>query len=202
VFAVRTTRALVAAVAAAGATLTACSSGDAGLAVRAAAAGPPATTASSLAPPSSTASPAPAGMPAPAAVRPVQAARPAPKPQPKPAVGAPCSDTARACVDLSANQAWLLDGGKVVYGPVPITSGKPGHRTPVGTYHVQWKDKDHKSSEFNNAPMPYSVFFYSGMAFHAGSLSAQSHGCIHLSTAAAKTFFNTLSVGDVVQVVP
>jgi lipoprotein-anchoring transpeptidase ErfK/SrfK len=40
------------------------------------------------------------------------------------------------------------------------------------------------------------------MAFHAGSLNAQSHGCIHLSTAAAKMFFNSLSVGDVVQVVP
>jgi lipoprotein-anchoring transpeptidase ErfK/SrfK len=29
-----------------------------------------------------------------------------------------------------------------------------------------------------------------------------SHGCIHLSPAAAETYFATLSVGDVVQVVP
>jgi lipoprotein-anchoring transpeptidase ErfK/SrfK len=140
---------------------------------------------------------------APAGVKQVDVTTRAPKQAaaPKQAVGAPCSATARACVDLSANRAWLLNGGKVVYGPVPITSGRPGQRTPPGTFHVQWKDKNHRSSEFNNAPMPYSVFFYSGMAFHAGSLNNQSAGCIHLSTSAARTFFNSLSVGDVVQVV-
>lgn len=125
-----------------------------------------------------------------------------PKPQPKPAVGAPCNETARACVDLSANQSWLLDHGRVIYGPVPITSGRLGWRTPTGTFRVQFKDIDHKSSLFDDAPMPYSVFFNGGIAFHAGSLSVQSHGCIHLSTTAAKTYYNTLQVGDIVQVVP
>jgi lipoprotein-anchoring transpeptidase ErfK/SrfK len=123
------------------------------------------------------------------------------KPKPKPANGAPCSATAAACVKLSTNQAWLLRNGEVVYGPVPITSGMPGYRTPPGTFRVQWKDIDHKSREFNNAPMPYSVFFNGGIAFHTGSLRQQSHGCIHLSNAAAKTFYNSLPVGAVVQVV-
>lgn len=105
-----------------------------------------------------------------------------------------------ACVDLSAQQAWLVSGGKVIYGPVPITSGRPGYRTPAGVFHVLWKDIDHRSTQFDNAPMPYSVFFYSGDAFHAGSLRVPSHGCIHLSWAAAKKFFATLQVGDVVQI--
>lgn len=122
--------------------------------------------------------------------------------KPPPAVGAPCSAAARACIDLSANRSWLLDGaGNVVYGPVPITHGRPGWRTPPGTFRVQFKDIDHRSELFDNAPMPYSVFFNGGIAFHAGSLRVQSHGCIHLSTAAAKTYFNTLKVGDIVQVV-
>jgi len=126
-----------------------------------------------------------------------------PKPKPQPAAGTPCNSTARACIDLSANRSWLLDGaGHVTYGPVPITSGRPGYRTPPGTFRVQWKDIDHLSSEFDNAPMPYSVFFNGGIAFHAGSLSQQSHGCIHLSSGAAKTYYNTLRVGDLVQVVP
>lgn len=156
---------------------------------------------SSVAPATSTSTAAPTV--AAAAVRPVNATSPVPKQAaaPRQAVGAPCSATARVCVDLSGNRAWLLGAGKVVYGPVPITSGRPGQRTPPGTFHVQWKDKDHRSNEFNNAPMPYSVFFYNGMAFHAGSLNVQSAGCIHLSTAAARTFFNYLSVGDVVQIV-
>jgi lipoprotein-anchoring transpeptidase ErfK/SrfK len=129
--------------------------------------------------------------------------KPKPKPAPPPSDGTtPCTISDGACIDLSANKSWLLSGGKVIYGPVGITSGRPGFRTPPGLFHVQWKDIDHKSKEFNNAPMPYSVFFNGGMAFHSGSLTVQSHGCIHLSPAAAKMYFNTLAVGAAVQVVP
>jgi L,D-transpeptidase catalytic domain len=118
------------------------------------------------------------------------------------AAGTPCSSSARACLDLSANRAWLLQGGKVQYGPVPVTHGRKGYLTPPGTFRVSFKDIDHKSSLFNSAPMPYSVFFNGGVAFHQGSLRQLSHGCVHLSRAAAQTFFNTLQTGDVVQVVP
>ncbi|HEX2300376.1 MAG TPA: murein L,D-transpeptidase, partial [Pseudonocardiaceae bacterium] len=38
----------------------------------------------------------------------------------------PCGNVAEACVDLSANQAWLMNHGTVSYGPVPISHGKPG----------------------------------------------------------------------------
>jgi lipoprotein-anchoring transpeptidase ErfK/SrfK len=123
-------------------------------------------------------------------------------PPPPPPKGVPCGAGAAACVDLSANQAWLLSSGKVAVGPVPITTGRPGHETPPGTFHVQYKDIDHLSREFDNAPMPYSVFFNDGIAFHEGSLYAQSHGCVHLSASAAESFFAGLAVGDVVQVVP
>lgn len=130
--------------------------------------------------------------------------KPKPKPAPpaEPAGGTPCTISDGACIDLSANKSWLIEGGKVVYGPVPITHGRKGYRTPAGTFHVQFKDIDHKSSIFGNAPMPYSVFFNGGIAFHQGSLSQTSHGCIHLSPAAAKTYYNKLSVGETVQVVP
>lgn len=115
---------------------------------------------------------------------------------------APCGASAAACVDLSSRKAWLMSGGQVTYGPTPITSGMPGYRTPPGTFTVLWKDRDHRSRAFDNAPMPYSVFFTrSGIAFHQGSLRSQSHGCVRMSQAAASTFFNKLSVGQVVQVV-
>ncbi|MCA1655344.1 MAG: L,D-transpeptidase, partial [Pseudonocardiaceae bacterium] len=122
-------------------------------------------------------------------------------PPPLPA-GVPCGAGVDACIDLSANQSWLISDGAVTYGPVPITHGRSGYRTPPGTFTVGWKDIDHKSSLFDDAPMPYSVFFNGGIAFHEGSLSDLSHGCVHLSRAAAKTYYNTLSVGDTVQVVP
>jgi lipoprotein-anchoring transpeptidase ErfK/SrfK len=123
------------------------------------------------------------------------------KEAPPPPAGVPCGAGVDACIDLSANQSWLISDGVVTYGPVKITHGRPGHLTPPGTFHVGWKDIDHKSSEFDDAPMPFSVFFNGGIAFHQGSLSALSHGCIHLSRAAAETYYNALSVGATVQVV-
>ncbi|MGI5125807.1 L,D-transpeptidase [Pseudonocardia sp. CA-107938] len=116
--------------------------------------------------------------------------------------GTPCLSTARACIDLSANRSWLISGGKVVYGPVPITHGRPGWRTPPGTFRVAFKSINHKSTIFDDAPMPFSVFFNGGIAFHQGSLRVPSHGCIHLSPAAARQYFGTLQRGDIVQVVP
>ena len=124
-----------------------------------------------------------------------------PSPTPTTAATPPCAPTARACVDLSANRTWLLSDGRVTYGPVPITHGRKGFRTPPGTFRVAFKNRNHVSSIYD-AEMPWSVFFNGGVAFHEGSLSVLSHGCIHLSPAAARTFFDTLSVGDVVQVVP
>ena len=122
-------------------------------------------------------------------------------PPPPPPAGVPCDAGVSACVDLSANQTWLLKDGVVTYGPAPITSGRAGYRTPPGSFKVGWKDIDHLSKEFNDAPMPYSVFFNGGIAFHQGSLKVESHGCIHLSREAAETYYNALAVGATVQVV-
>lgn len=119
----------------------------------------------------------------------------------RPSSGMPCSITGDgACVSLSAKRAWLVQDGEVVRS-APITSGRPGERTPTGTFHVTWKDADHRSSQFDDAPMPWSVFFNGGIAFHTGSLSRQSAGCIHLSDAVARQFFRSLAVGDTVVVV-
>ena len=114
--------------------------------------------------------------------------------------GIPCAPSARACMDISTHQAWLTDGaGHVTYGPVPARGGSSHASTPVGTFHVMFKDAHYYSKEFN-APMPYAVFFYPGDAFHADNTGVNSNGCIHLSSAAAQRFYSTLRVGDTVQV--
>jgi hypothetical protein len=117
------------------------------------------------------------------------------------AAAVPCRVGVRACVRLSTNQAWLLRDGLVVMGPVPVSHGRAGFRTPPGTFRVSYLDKDHISSVFDDAPMPYSVFFNGDIAFHQGSVRVRSHGCIHLSSGAARVFFGELRPGDVVQVV-
>jgi hypothetical protein len=120
---------------------------------------------------------------------------------PRPA-GPSCAPTAKACMDVDRHRAWLTDGaGHVTYGPVPAMGGKKGAETPTGTFRVQVKDRDFHSTEFN-APMPYSVFFYPGDAFHADNPRTTSNGCIHLGADAAERFFNGLHQGDQVQVVP
>lgn len=154
---------------------------------------PPTTSTTTTAPTTTTTTVAPTTTPEPTTAKPAVPAGLAP--------GTPCRATVSACVQLSTKKAWLISGGKVSYGPVPITSGRPGWRTPPGMFAVTFKNINHKSSIFNNAPMPYSVFFNGGIAFHQGSLSQQSHGCIHLSKAAAQTFFSALGKGEPVQVV-
>jgi hypothetical protein len=121
-----------------------------------------------------------------------------------PAPGAPpCAVTAKACVSISQQKAWIGDGkGTLLRGPVPVTTGGPGNETPTGVFHVMWKDQFHHSREFNQAPMPYSVFFAPGDAFHGGSLQRASAGCVHLGDEDSKAFFDFLQVNDEVQILP
>jgi hypothetical protein len=50
--------------------------------------------------------------------------------------------------------------------------------------------------------MPNSVFFEpGGIAFHGGDPTRASAGCVHVPAPNDAIFFNTLSVGDEVQVV-
>ncbi|GAA2804949.1 L,D-transpeptidase [Saccharopolyspora taberi] len=115
--------------------------------------------------------------------------------------GTPCTVTAKACVSLSAQRAWLVRDGQVYYGEASALGGRPETPTPTGTFRVEWKDKDHVSGEFN-APMPNSVFFApGGIAFHQGSLTEMSAGCVHLSKKSSQVFFDRLNPGDEVQVV-
>jgi lipoprotein-anchoring transpeptidase ErfK/SrfK len=129
---------------------------------------------------------------APAVSRLVAAA--ASKPVLSPSARRSCPPAASACADLSTDLTWLQSGGKITYGPVRMKPGLP--RTPRGTFHVQWKaGADYVSTEFGE-PMPYAVFFApGGIAFHGGSLTKKSHGCIHLNIDSARYYDDHLPVG-------
>jgi lipoprotein-anchoring transpeptidase ErfK/SrfK len=73
-----------------------------------------------------------------------------------------------------------------------VSTGMRGFDTPRGSYKVSWLDEHHKSKQYNDAPMPYSIFFNNGRAIHgfAGGVGGPaSHGCVRLSTVNAKTLF-------------
>ena len=74
-----------------------------------------------------------------------------------------------------------------------VSTGMRGFDTPRGSYRVSWLDERHKSKQYNDAPMPYSIFFNNGRAIHgfAGGVGGPaSHGCVRLSTGNAKTLFH------------
>ncbi|MBW0106751.1 L,D-transpeptidase, partial [Pseudonocardia sp. KRD-291] len=95
--------------------------------------------------------------------------------------GTPCSVGTRACVDLETDQAWLIRHGEIEYGPVTVSHGGQGEETPTGEFSVQRKDAHHRSKEFDDAPMPWAVFFApGGIAFHEGNPQTQSAGCVRM----------------------
>ena len=109
-----------------------------------------------------------------------------------------CPAAAAACVDLTGHLTWLQAGGKVSFGPVRMEPGPPGtpHATPSGTFQVSWKAGPHFVSNIYGDPMPWAVFFApGGIAFHGGSLTKSSHGCVHLTVPNARYYNAHLSIG-------
>jgi hypothetical protein len=109
-----------------------------------------------------------------------------------------CPATATACVDLTRHITWLQSGRQVTFGPVQAEPGPPGsrHATPRGTFQVSWKAGPNYVSNIYNEPMPWAVFFApGGIAFHGGSLTNPSHGCVHLTTANAHYYNEHLPIG-------
>ena len=78
------------------------------------------------------------------------------------------------------------------------STGKPGHRTPTGVFTILQKDKHHKSSTYNNAPMPnMNRLTWSGIALHAGNLPGYpaSHGCVRLPMQFSELLFGVTRLG-------
>jgi hypothetical protein len=66
-----------------------------------------------------------------------------------------------------------------------VSTGTPGHPTPLGVFSVIEKDRWHRSNIYGAAPMFYMHrLTWSGVAMHEGVLPgfAASHGCIRMPT--------------------
>ncbi|MFP7364896.1 L,D-transpeptidase [Corynebacterium callunae] len=112
-----------------------------------------------------------------------------------------CPASAEVCVDIDGGRSWLQENGQVVYGSVAVSSGGVGQETPRGTFYINRKVKDEISYEFNNAPMPYAMYFtYSGHAFHQGNVATTSAGCVRLAQQDAIYYFNNVDIGDMVYI--
>ena len=78
----------------------------------------------------------------------------------------------------------------------PVSTGNPSHETPNGTFQTFRMEADHFSKEFDDAPMPHSIFFTKvGHAIHGTESESKlgipvSHGCVRLSRAHAATLYD------------
>ncbi len=98
-----------------------------------------------------------------------------------------------AKVDVSSQTMTVIRYGEVIYS-WPVSTARKGKVTPRGTYSPKSLSRYHKSSLYNNAPMPYSIFFRGNYAVHGTNQVSRlgrpaSAGCVRLHTPnAAKVF--------------
>ena len=77
----------------------------------------------------------------------------------------------------------------------PVSTGARGYDTPNGSYTAFRMEKDYSSKEWDDAPMPNSIFFTQrGHAIH-GSYDRRlgrpvSHGCVRLNPGNAAKLFS------------
>ena len=76
-----------------------------------------------------------------------------------------------------------------------VSTGATGFDTPTGNFTPTWLSKDHKSKEYDDAPMPFAVFFNDGIAVHATQAISKlgqpaSHGCVRLAPENAAAFYD------------
>jgi hypothetical protein len=100
-------------------------------------------------------------------------------------------------VSITEQRAYVYRNG-VLIGATTVSTGRPGHATPIGVFTVLQKQKEHRSTIYDGAPMPYMErLTWGGVALHAGGLPGypESHGCIHLPSEFARLLFDVSSNG-------
>jgi lipoprotein-anchoring transpeptidase ErfK/SrfK len=99
----------------------------------------------------------------------------------------------KAVVDISMQQMIVFKDGRELY-TWPVSTARKGKRTPRGTWSAKWLSENHRSSRYNNAPMPYSIFYDGNYAVHGtdqvGRLGRPaSAGCVRLHPQNAAILF-------------
>jgi lipoprotein-anchoring transpeptidase ErfK/SrfK len=104
-----------------------------------------------------------------------------------------------------AQQKLQIYDANGLFAESPVSTGMPGHPTPMGVFSVIQKQKYHRSNIYSGAPMPYMQrITWSGVAMHAGVLPGHpaSHGCIRMPMAFAIKMWNWTRMGARVVITP
>jgi hypothetical protein len=108
----------------------------------------------------------------------------------------------RVVISIPQQRAYVFQDGALL-ATSRVSTGKPGHETPAGTFHILQKAVTHHSNKYSNAPMPYMQrLTSSGIALHAGHLPGYpaSHGCIRLPWSFARKLYGLTGYGTSVTI--
>jgi lipoprotein-anchoring transpeptidase ErfK/SrfK len=86
-----------------------------------------------------------------------------------------------------------------------VSTGMPGHRTPLGIYTIIGRERYHRSNIYSGAPMPFMQrITWSGIAMHLGVVPGYpaSHGCIRLPSGSAERMWGLTRIGERLMIAP
>ncbi len=98
-----------------------------------------------------------------------------------------------AKVNISSQTMTVTQNGQVKYR-WRVSTARAGKVTPTGQWTAKWLSKNHRSSRYKGAPMPYAVFYSGNYAVHGTNHVSRlgrpaSAGCVRLDTANAAKFY-------------
>ena len=103
----------------------------------------------------------------------------------------------KVVVDLSSQRVTLYENGVATYS-TRCSTGKSGHRTPVGEYVISDRHRHHTSSIYGTSMPYFQRFSFSAFGLHQGYVPnyPASAGCIRLPHQSARHLWDKLNVGD------
>ena len=102
-----------------------------------------------------------------------------------------------AIVSIKTQQVTFYDADGWILR-APVSTGTTGRETPAGVFAVVEKDKDHRSTMYDDAEMPnMQRITWNGIALHGGPLPgyAASHGCVRMPFGFAENLFDKTRIG-------
>ena len=105
-------------------------------------------------------------------------------------------------IDLTRQRVMVYRDG-TLFAASAISTGSAGRETPTGVFTILEKKEMHRSTTYDDAPMPFMQRLTSkGIAIHAGDLPGYpaSHGCIRLPNEFAKKLYAVTDIGTPVMI--
>jgi lipoprotein-anchoring transpeptidase ErfK/SrfK len=103
------------------------------------------------------------------------------------------AETLRIEIDLSDQRMIVLSDGRILH-VWPVSTARVGKCTPKGTFTPQRLVRMHYSTLYDNAPMPWSIFFSGNYAIHGTTQvdrlgTPASAGCVRLAPENAEILY-------------